>query len=482
MAITSAGVGSGLDLEGIIKATVDSENLPKIAQLDKRESAVKLQLTAIGQIKSDISALDSKIDFLKDIDNFTKRASTVTQPSTGGDLVSVSSSDTATVGNFKISEVSLAQGSRAVADDASAYSATTDVVTASGGTMTFTAGAKTFDITLAAGATLADLRTAINDKSDNFGVSANIINTGGASPLSKLVFSSSETGSGNDLTVTNSTAELDKVSTQANAGGVGGMLISDGTAPGSTDDRAKDASIKIDGITTTSSTNTFADAIQDSTITVLRNSDPGDTGDPADSDDFATFNVDTDKETVKKTITEFVDAFNTALSTLSTVILSKTADATARGLKNALLNQVGNFVSGAGNLQTVYDVGISMDNSGHLKVDPTSVNTLDDAMENSYDDIGTLFAGTGGVGTTLGETLELYLKSGGIIKAEQDQLNEQVDGIEKDKEDHAYRMELFEKRLRQKYASLDVLIAGMRSQGSAISQSLSNLPGFTRES
>ena len=42
-------------------------------------------------------------------------------------------------------------------------------------------------------------------------------------------------------------------------------------------------------------------------------------------------------------------------------------------------------------------------------------------------------------------------------------------------------MELFEERLREKYARLDVLIAGLRSQGSAISSSLSNLPGFTRE-
>jgi flagellar hook-associated protein 2 len=474
MAITSAGVGSGLDLEGIIKASVDAENLPKIAQLDKRESAVKLQLTALGQIKSDVGALDAKIDFLKDITNFTKRASTVTQPSTGGDLVSVSSTDTATVGNFKISEVSLAQGSRAVSDPATAYGATTDVVSATGGILTFTAGAKTFDVTVAAGATLAELRTAINDQAENFGVSANIINTGGATPSSNLVFTSSETGTGNDLVVSNNITELNNVSTLASGGGTAGMLIA-------ADDAAKDASIKIDGILTTSATNSFADAIQDSTITVLRSSDPGDTADPADSSDFATFNVDTDKETVKKTITEFVDAFNTALSTLSTVILSKTADATARGLKNSLLNQVGSFVSGAGNLQTIYDVGISMDNEGHLKVDPTSVNTLDEAMENSYDDIGTLFAGLGGVGTSLGDTLELYLKSGGIIKAEQDQLTEQVDGIEKDKENHAYRMELFEKRLRQKYASLDVLIAGMRSQGSAITQSLSNLPGFTRD-
>ena len=50
--ITSAGVGSGLDLEALIQASIEAESAPKLASLEKRESSVRLQLTAIGQIKS----------------------------------------------------------------------------------------------------------------------------------------------------------------------------------------------------------------------------------------------------------------------------------------------------------------------------------------------------------------------------------------------------------------------------------------------
>jgi flagellar hook-associated protein 2 len=467
--ITSAGVGSGLDLEAIIKATVDAETLPKIAQLDKKEGAIDLQITAIGQMKSDLTAFSASLDILKDIDNFTKRASTVTQPETGGDLISVSSTSTATVGAFKITDVTLAQGSRAVQDDANDYDATTDVVSATGGTLTFTAGAKTFDVVLAAGATLAELRTAINDQADNFGVSANIINTGGAIPSSKLVLTSSESGTGNDLTVTNSTAELDKVSTAAFGGGNGGMVIAAA-------DVAKDATMKIDGITTTSSTNVFTDAIQDSTITVLRASDTS-----APTTDFATLKVDTDKEFVKKTIEDFVSSFNKIIDTASTVVTSKTADATARGLRNMLIQQAGNLVGGANALTSIYDIGISLDKNNNLIVDADAVNTLDDALKESYDDIGTLFAGTDGVATILAASVDTYLKSSGVFKSQTDALDTQKKGVTEDRDSHAYRMDLFEKRLREKYANLDVLIAGLRSQGTAITSSLANLPGFTRQ-
>lgn len=462
-AITSAGVGSGLDLEAIISATVDAENTPKIARFEKEESAVNLQLTALGQIKSGLSAFDTQLDILKDITNFEKRAATVTQPE-GGDVISVTASSTATSGNFEVEVKNLAQGSRAVQDDANAYTASTDVVTASGGTLTFTAGSKTFDITLAAGATLEDLRTAINDSNDNSFVSANIINTGGASPLSKLVLTSSESGTGNDLVVTNNTAELDQVSTQANGGGNGGMVIAAG-------DEAQDAELIIDGISTFSSTNTFSNAVQDLTITALK-----------EDTNKAQLKVDTDKESVRETMDKFVETFNTLIDTLNTVVTSKTADSTARGLRNALINQMGTFVSGAGNLQTVYDVGLALDNNNKLKIDSGAVNTLDDALTNSYDDVGTLFAGTGGVATVLGDTVDLYLQSGGIIKNQQDALEQQKDSIEQDRSDHEYRMELFEKRLRERYANLDVLISGLRSQGNAMTSALSNLPGFTRES
>jgi flagellar hook-associated protein 2 len=455
--ITSAGVGSGLDLEAIIRVSIDAENAPKVAALNKKESSLDLKLTVLGQIKSDISGLEDSLDTLSDISNFNKRTATVSQPP-DGDVISVTTNSTATAGNFSIEVTQLAQGSRAVSDDANSFASSSDVVSAAGGTLTFSAGAETFDLTLAAGATLEELRTAINDSADNFGISANIINTGGATPLSKLVFTSSVTGAGNDLTITNDNAELNKVST-----GAGGMGIA-------VEDQAKDAIMIIDGITTTNSTNTFKDTIQDTTITALK----------VDSNK-ATLNVATDKEFVRETLEKFVEGFNKAMSTLTTATTSKLTDGTARGLRNALISQVGSMVSGAGRLQTVYDLGFSLEKDNTLKIKSTGVNTLNEALDDSYGDIGTLFTGTNGIAQKLSDSMKLFTGSGGIIKNQENSVELQKKSVDSDRERHEYRMVQYEARLREKYASLDVLIASMRAQGNAAVSALSNLPGFTRE-
>ena len=181
--ITSAGVGSGLDLESIISATLSAENTPKLAAFAEKEENLQVELSSLGEVKSAMSKLQDTIEKLADIDNFNQRIANIKQPtSDDGDLISVTTTSKITPGDFNIEVVELAQGSRATSN-AGLFTSTDDVVTASGGTLSFAAGDKSFDLTLDAGATLADLRDAINDSDDNFGVTANIINTGTESKL-----------------------------------------------------------------------------------------------------------------------------------------------------------------------------------------------------------------------------------------------------------------------------------------------------------
>jgi len=235
-------------------------------------------------------------------------------------------------------------------------------------------------------------------------------------------------------------------------------------------DQAQDAIMIIDGITTNSSTNTFSDTIQDITITALK----------VDTEK-ATLKIDTDKDFVRETIESFVKGFNTAMNTLDQVVTSRVTDGTARGLRSAMINQVSSMISGVCNLTSVYDLGLSLNKNNELEINSTGVNTLENSLNESYDDIGTLFASTGGVAQILKDTVDLYTSSTGIIKNQEDAVSQQLKGVETDKEKHEYRMEQFEKRLREKYASLDVLIASMRAQGTAVTSALSNLPGFTQK-
>ncbi len=458
--ITSAGVGSGLDLESIIKASLDAENIPKLQAFAAKEEAITVELSAISEVKSAMTQLQDVIKKLADVDNFTKRTAELKQPASG-DLIRVSTNDNTTPGRFNIEVMQLAQGSRAVSN--TGFSAADDVVTASGGTLSFAAGSKSFDLTLDAGATLEDVRNAINDANDNFGVIANIVNTG---TESKLVLTSNETGTGNDLVVTNDTAELDAISTVANGGGAGGLGIA-------AEDQAQDAIIKVDGLTVQNSTNTFKDAVQDMTITALKESENNET---------SRIDIDYDKSGVSTLVDEFISSYNNLIGQLgfqSRVGKPLNGDATIRTLESQLNSMLSTTVPGVEPFETIFDAGLGINKEGYLEKS-TLVRSLNTALDENYDEVGELFAGENGIAKQFETLLDNYVSSSGLLKERETDLNLRQEDLEDDLANHDYRMEQLEIRLRKQYSSLDVLLANMQQTQTYLSAQLSSLPGFTK--
>ncbi|GLX83125.1 flagellar filament capping protein FliD [Thalassotalea eurytherma] len=457
--ITSAGVGSGLDLESIISATLDAENLPKLQKFQEKEGELTVELSAVGAVKSSLSSLEDVIEKLADIDNFNKRTATVTQPDSG-DLISVTASEDATPAQFNVEVMQLAQGSRAVMADG-LFSSVDDVVTATGGTLTYSAGGDTFDVDLAAGATLEELRQAINDANDNFGVTANIINDGTSS---KLVLTSNKTGAGNDLVVTNNIAELDNVSTVANAGGAGGLAIA-------TEDQAQDAIIEVDGISITSDTNTFKDAVQDLTIVAQKESENNET---------SKIVVDYDKTGVESLIEEFITGFNNAMGTIdyhTQAGAPLNGDSTMRSLKAQLISALSTTVP-TGDFETIFDAGLGLSKDGALEKE-SLVRSLSTALTENFDEVGELFASENGIASTFSTLLDNYVASDGTMKSREDGINLELGKLEDDVSNHEYRMEQLEISLRKQYSALDVLIAQMQSSGQYLTAQLASLPGFS---
>ena len=63
-------VGSGLDVEAIVTALVDADVAPKNNSLDRREIKLTAELSAVGSLKSSLSALDTAIKGLSDGTDF----------------------------------------------------------------------------------------------------------------------------------------------------------------------------------------------------------------------------------------------------------------------------------------------------------------------------------------------------------------------------------------------------------------------------
>lgn len=459
--ITSAGVGSGLPLEDIINSTLNAEDQPKLKKFAQTKSKLDVELSSLGSVKSALSALNDVVKKLADMTNFTKRTATVKQPTTG-DLISVTSSAKSTPGSFNVEVTRLAKGSRAMSNGI--FTAPTDVVNANAGKLTIKAGAdKSFDIDIAAGSTLEDIRQAINNSQSNFGISVNIINTGSEA---KLVVTSGITGESNDISISNDNAELDKVSTVASGGGSAGLTIA-------ADDLAKDAMIKVDGVEIKSKSNQFTNAIQDMTINVLK---VGATGEKAKLD------IAFDTAGVEKMLDEFIKAYNN----VNTVIKDNTkvgaglyGDSTMRNVKDQLVNSLGREVSGTEKFKTIFDLGLSLKKDGTLEKS-TLVRSVGQALTDSFADFGKVFASEDGFAKGMQKVLDNNLEANGAFKYRQDKISNSLRNLDNEREKHDYRMKQLESRLRAQYAGLDTLIAKMQSSGTALQSQLSNLPGFKR--
>jgi flagellar hook-associated protein 2 len=462
--ITSAGVGSGLPLEDIINSILNAEDQPKLKRFEETKTKISVELSALGAVKSSLSALNDVIKKLADPANFAKRAATVRQPTTG-DLISVSTSDKSTPGSFNIEVTQLAQGSRAMSNGV--FTAPTNVVNATAGKLTLTAGTKNFQIDVAAGATLEDIRNVINGSQSNFGVTANIINTGGASPTSKLVITSNVTGSSSNLVISNDNADLDAVSTVAFGGGVGGMSIAAA-------DQAKDAIAKIDGVEVSSATNKFSNAVQDLSFTALK---VGAVGEKAKID------VSFDTAGVEKLLDEFIKTYNNAVGTIdyhTKVGGGLYGDSTMRSLKNKLIANLSTKINGAGAFETIFDVGIKLNKDGTLEKS-SKIRSMNEALTENYADVGKLFSSAGGFAKNVESLLGKSLDSSGTIKYRQDKLDLSLKDLKDEREKHDYRMKQMEVRLRAQYGNLDSLIGQMQSSSNFLTSQLGSLPGFTKK-
>ena len=73
-------IGSGLDVEAIVQALVDADVAPKTNALDRKESGLAAELTAVGTLKSSLSSLEVAITGLDDGTDFDLFPSTRQMP------------------------------------------------------------------------------------------------------------------------------------------------------------------------------------------------------------------------------------------------------------------------------------------------------------------------------------------------------------------------------------------------------------------
>ena len=176
--ITSAGLGSGLDINGIITKLMQVESQPLTAMASK-EASYQAKLSAFGSMKGALSSLQTAAKTLATTSTFTNMSAS----SSDGTLFSVSASIAAKAGSYDIGVTTLAKAN-SVRTNVNYGTNTFD-----SGTLRITIGTGTpQDITLTGTNTLSGIRDAINGAAT--GVTATIVNDGTAD---RLVLTSSTT-------------------------------------------------------------------------------------------------------------------------------------------------------------------------------------------------------------------------------------------------------------------------------------------------
>ena len=404
------------------------------------------------------------------------REPTITNPSEDNDVLSADASNSALRGSYEVVVEQLAAGSR-ITTDAGAFTSSSDPVLSSGtGSLTFdVGGSESFTVDVTAGMSLTALREKINSADDNFGVTANIIDTGtGAGP--RLVFSSSETGDGNDLVITNDTgaAELDRLSTTGGTNNISAANI----------ESARNAIAYIDGIEVQSSSNEFENTIQNVSFEVNEVS-PKD----AAGDFLATkLSIGYDKEGLDKKIRDFVDNYNALVDEIKTLTRygeseleedgALAGDSLLRGIQSGLASIVGDSVSSSA-LGGLFQIGIEFDDDGKLEIGTTDFglgsgeDRLEDALEDSFDEIAKLFTDPDeGIATRLYEFSKEYTSFSGLISLRERAAKDDREDLFDERETLELRMLNYEEILRDKYLNLDQTVAQLNQTGSALLASL----------
>lgn len=452
--ITSTGIGSGLDISGLVQQLVAAEGQPAQQRLDLQESKVQAKLSAYGSLKSALTEFRDQLDAMRELDSFlTRKAS-----STNEEFFTVTAGTGASPASYSVDVVERATAQKLVSG------AFTDADTAVGtGTLHVDVGGTAFDVDITDdNDTLSGIRDAINAAADNSGVSATIVN---AEDGSYLILSGEKTGSAQTVTITQS-------------GGDGGLAALEydpgqGLASLTETSAARDALIRIDGLDVVSGTNSIGGAIDGVTIDVVA----------ASAGETAELAITNDTDDVRATINAFVESYNQLAKTLdqltaynaeTEVAAPLLGDSTLRGIRDQLRREMSDGVSDVGaTFGTLREIGIETRLDGKLAVVEEDLTA---ALAGDFPEVGRLFAGTDGFAVRLHGLVDGFLSSDGGLETRTDGLNKSIELFTDQREALNERLASLESRLLRQFNALDALVGQLSSTSNFLTAQLANLP------
>jgi flagellar hook-associated protein 2 len=452
--IVTSGVGSGLDISGLVTKLVEAEGAPKKLQLDKQEAKAQAKLSALGSLRSALSTLRDSLAGLKSVDKFQARQASLSSQ----DFLSATAATTAVAGSYSVEVQRLASAHKL---QSGPFASTSTAVGT--GTLNIATGGQAFAVEIdGENQSLADIAAAINASPAGAKVTATVIS--GASDA-RLTLSARESGEAHAISL-------------SQTGGNGGLaaLVYPPSGGGLSELKAAlDSRALVDGVLVTSSTNTISGAIAGVDLTLNAVNEVGET---------TTLSVSQGRAAARKAVDDFVKGYNGFVDALKTLTGYNVdtrqggplfGDSGVRNIMDQLRRELTTNVAGAAIFDSLSSIGVTAQLDGKLTVDAAN---LDTAFDTNFDAVGDLFASKDeGLAVKLDALLERHLASQGAIESRTDGLKSTIDAIGERREALADRLTALQARYTKQFNALDGLLSQLQGTSNFLNQQLSNLPG-----
>lgn len=466
MAISSPGIGSGLDVQSIVSQLVALEKAP-LKTLQTQATSFQTRLSTYGTIKSQVAALGDAAAKLSTSSGW----SAVTASSSNAAAVSVTAAAGAIAYSITMEVQQLAKAhstaSSAVAAGSAMGAGTMTIELGSWAGGSFAAGAAgAVNVTINAGEdSLAQIAAKINDA--GAGVTATVLKDASGE---RLLMRSTATGEENGFRI--SVADDDGNNTDAN--GLSRLAFDTGNPSGMAQTQSgQNALATINGVSISSASNRLSDTLPGLTIQLSQV-----TTAPVEIE------VGTDLEAAKKNVQSFVDAYNALNTTLANATRydagTKTAgalqgDSTAIGLQNALRGMMRSMTSSTP-FTRLPDVGLELNTAGKMEI---KADKLDAALGSNFDGLKALFTAASTDPTARGFGLKVKAFADGLVssdglvstKTEGIQAALKRNDLEQEKvNERAARSEL---RLLAQYNAMDASVGRLNGLSAFVNQQVS---------
>ncbi|BAE69195.1 flagellar filament capping protein FliD [Xanthomonas oryzae] len=435
MASVISTSASGLDIPTVVSTLVSRQRDPEQARINKAGTAATTQLSAISQIKSSMTTLQSALD--KVVSSADTNAYKATVPTDAGFTATTTSS--AAPGNYSVEVVSLASSQnwpRRVKADA----------TVGSGTLTIGYGDNSVTVDISGTDKLTDIAAAINKAAGGKGVTASVVT---ANDGQHLVFNAVDSGTKGALTISASDPSLSSLT--YGPGVTGGLNQTVAAA---------DARVRVDGFERTSSSDTISDIVPGVVLNLTK---------AAEGTKF-NLGVAADTSGLKGNLTAFAAAYNTANTLLakssSYDATTKTASAlTGDSLVRSLQQQLRGQVSGS--VTELKALGLTIDKDGVMSFDGSKFDT---AIASDGGAAADVFGKDSKFGGNLTKLLDSNVNAtNGTLTLRSDSLNKTIKGYESDLDDLDARMEKLSDRYTAQFAAMDAMISKLQGSTSSLS-------------